>query len=126
MHWQDQALHPHSCPSAVPSQGFPSSCCHRSTDREVPKWALTTLATDMSWERKEQAFIWETRWLDQVEEPRWFRAPLRMKLRSMSPWQGARGWLMWIQLPAALLAVLAPEGLGKHSTDLEKSMSAWA
>lgn len=64
--------------------------------------------------------------VDQVEEPRWFRAPLRMKLRSMSPWQGARGWLMWIQLPAALLAVLAPEGLGKHSTDLEKSMSARA
>lgn len=54
------------------------------------------------------------------------QSSLRMKLRSVSPWQGARGWLMWIQLPAALLAVLAPEGLEKHSTDLEKSMSAWA
>lgn len=33
---------------------------------------------------------------------------------------------MWVWLPAALLAVLTPEGLGKHSTGLEKSTSAWA
>lgn len=32
----------------------------------------------------------------------------------------------WVPHVGALLAVLAPEGLGKHSTGLEKSMSAWA
>lgn len=70
MHCQDQAPHPRSCPSAIPSQGFPSSCYHCSADREVPKLALTTRARDMSWERKEQALTWEIRWLDHVEEPR--------------------------------------------------------
>lgn len=34
------------------------------------------------------------------------------------------GCLMWVSLPAALLAVLAPEGLGNHSPGLEESMSA--
>lgn len=108
----DQALHPCSCPSAVPHKGLLSSCCHRSTDKKGKS-------------KDERADGKPGGW----EEPRWFRASPRMKQPSAgaAESQGQRlparehpcsgGCFAGVRLPAA---VLSPEGLGKQSLGLEE------